>query len=71
MASAAMTAAMDRAVASARLDPELLFQIITEREERASVAIATNLPFGKSALVRVNMCLVAPKFHGFGCRSVG
>ncbi len=31
-----------------QVDPrgaELLFQIITEREERASVAIATNLPF--------------------------
>lgn len=31
-----------------QIDPrgaELLFQIITEREERASVAIATNLPF--------------------------
>lgn len=26
---------------------ELLFQIITEREERASVAIATNLPLGE------------------------
>jgi len=25
----------------------LLFQIITEREERASVAIATNLPFSE------------------------
>ena len=34
-----------------QLDPrgaELLFQIITEREERASVAIGTNLPFSKS-----------------------
>jgi DNA replication protein DnaC len=31
-----------------KIDPrgaELLFQIITEREERASIAIATNLPF--------------------------
>jgi DNA replication protein DnaC len=27
---------------------ELLFQIITEREERASIAIATNLPFSKA-----------------------
>jgi DNA replication protein DnaC len=30
-----------------KIDPrgaELLFQIITEREERASVAVATNLP---------------------------
>jgi DNA replication protein DnaC len=33
-----------------QLDPrgaELLFQIITEREERASIAIATNLPFSE------------------------
>ena len=32
------------------LDPrgaELLFQVITEREERASIAVATNLPFGE------------------------
>ena len=28
---------------------ELLFQIITEREERASIAIATNLPFSEWA----------------------
>jgi DNA replication protein DnaC len=34
-----------------QLDPrgaELLFQIITEREERASIAIGTNLPFSKA-----------------------
>src|SRR5215467_10617695 len=34
-----------------QIDPrgaELLFQIITEREERASIAIATNLPFSKA-----------------------
>jgi DNA replication protein DnaC len=33
-----------------RVDPrgaELLFQIITEREERASIAIGTNLPFSR------------------------
>jgi DNA replication protein DnaC len=29
---------------------ELLFQIITEREERASIAIGTNLPFSKAHL---------------------
>lgn len=32
------------------LDPrgaELLFQVITEREERASIAVASNLPFGE------------------------
>ena len=34
-----------------QVDPrgaELLFQIITEREERASIAIGTNLPFSKA-----------------------
>jgi DNA replication protein DnaC len=34
-----------------QIDPrgaELLFQIITEREERASIAIGTNLPFSKA-----------------------
>ena len=34
-----------------QLDPrgaELLFQIITERDERASIALATNLPFSKA-----------------------
>ena len=33
-----------------RLDPrgaELLFQIITEREEKASIGLATNLPFSE------------------------
>ena len=33
-----------------KIDPrgaELLFQIITEREERASISIATNLPFSE------------------------
>ena len=36
------------------LDPrgaELLFQVITEREERASIAVASNLPFGEWASV--------------------
>lgn len=36
------------------LDPrgaELLFQVITEREERASIAVASNLPFGEWATV--------------------
>jgi len=27
---------------------ELLFQILTEREERSSVAVASNLPFSKA-----------------------
>lgn len=45
-----------------QIDPrgaELLFQIITEREERASVAIATNLPFSEWGAVFPDPRLVA------------
>ncbi len=45
-----------------QLDPrgaELLFQIITEREERASVAIGTNLPFSEWGTVFPDPRLVA------------
>ncbi len=45
-----------------QIDPrgaELLFQIITEREERASVAIATNLPFSGWGTVFPDPRLVA------------
>jgi DNA replication protein DnaC len=45
-----------------KIDPrgaELLFQIITEREERASVAIATNLPFSEWGAVFPDPRLVA------------
>jgi DNA replication protein DnaC len=45
-----------------QIDPrgaELLFQIITEREERASVAIATNLPFSEWGTVFADPRLVA------------
>ena len=38
---------------------ELLFQIITEREERASIAIATNLPFSEWGTVFPDPRLVA------------
>jgi DNA replication protein DnaC len=44
------------------IDPrgaELLFQIITEREERASIAIATNLPFSEWGTVFPDPRLVA------------
>jgi hypothetical protein len=41
---------------------ELLFQILTEREERASLAVASNLPFSK-AQVRANVCKAAPEVH--------
>ena len=45
-----------------QIDPrgaELLFQVITEREERASIAIGTNLPFSESATVFPDPRLVA------------
>ena len=45
-----------------QIDPrgaELLFQVITEREERASVAIATNLPFSEWGAVFPDPRLVA------------
>jgi DNA replication protein DnaC len=45
-----------------QLDPrgaELLFQIITEREERASIGLATNLPFSEWATVFPDPRLVA------------
>ncbi|MHB1490843.1 MAG: IS21-like element helper ATPase IstB [Cellulomonas sp.] len=45
-----------------KIDPrgaELLFQIITAREERASVAIATNLPFSEWGSVFTDPRLVA------------
>jgi DNA replication protein DnaC len=45
-----------------KVDPrgaELLFQIITERDERASIAIATNLPFSEWGTVFPDPRLVA------------
>lgn len=45
-----------------QIDPrgaELLFQIITEREERASIALATNLPFSQWGSVFPDPRLVA------------
>jgi DNA replication protein DnaC len=45
-----------------RLDPrgaELLFQIITERDEKASIGLATNLPFSEWGTVFPDPRLVA------------
>jgi hypothetical protein len=45
-----------------QVDPrgaELLFQVITEREERASIAIGTNLPFSEWGTVFPDPRLVA------------
>ena len=52
-------------------DTQLRFQVLTEPEEKDSVAIASNEAFSIGALVRVNMCLVVPTFHESGCRSTG
>ena len=44
------------------LDPrgaELIFQVITERDERASVAVATNLPFSEWATMFTDQRLCA------------
>ncbi len=51
-----------------QLDPrgaELLFQIITEREEKASIAIATHLPFSKAHMFDRTCVGLQPKMHGF------
>lgn len=45
-----------------QIDPrgtELLFQIVTEREERASIALASNLPFSEWGSVFPDPRLVA------------
>jgi hypothetical protein len=59
-----------------QIDPrgaELLFQIITGREERASIAFATNLPFSKAHMFartcarrRRNLTGSGPRRHSFG-----
>jgi len=51
-----------------KLDPhgaELLFQIITEREERASIGIGTNLPFSKAHMFAATCARHRLKMHGF------
>jgi DNA replication protein DnaC len=51
-----------------QLDPRgagLLFQIITEREKRASIAIGTNLPFSKAHLFARTCARWRLKMHGF------
>ena len=50
-----------------QIDPrgtELLFQIITEREERASIAIATNLPFSKAHMFNRTCVLCGQMWWG-------
>jgi hypothetical protein len=44
---------------------ELLFQIITERDEKASIGLATNLPFSKAHMFAATCVRPQPKMHGF------
>jgi DNA replication protein DnaC len=51
-----------------QIDPrgaELLFQIVTEREERASIGIGSNLPFSEWGSVFPDPRLVAAIVDGF------
>jgi hypothetical protein len=53
-------------VRGSRIAAPILFQVLTEREEKASVAIASNESFSKAHMFRrtcVRRCL---KLHGFG-----
>ena len=57
-----------------QIDPrgaELLFQIITEREERASIAIATNLPFSEWGTVFPDPAAQSPSSSGPARRDEG
>ena len=61
-ATAAWTSCCLDELGYVQIDPrgaELLFQIITEREERASIAIGTNLPFSEWGTVFPDPRLVA------------
>jgi DNA replication protein DnaC len=51
-----------------QLDPrgaEMLFQIITERDKKGSIGIATNLPFSKAHMFDRTCVRPQPEMHGF------
>ena len=48
-----------------RRGAELLFQVFTEREERASIAIASNAAFSKAHMFAATCVRRQPKMHGF------
>ncbi|WP_433212582.1 hypothetical protein [Microtetraspora malaysiensis] len=48
-----------------RRGAELLFHVLTEREEKAGIAITAREAFSKAQHVRMDVCKVAPKPHGF------
>ncbi len=57
-----------------QVDPrgaELLFQIVTERDERASIAIGTNLPFSKAHMFAATCARRRLKRDMFGQRGSG
>jgi DNA replication protein DnaC len=49
-----------------RRGAELLFQVLTEREEKASVAIASNESFSKAHMFGATCARRQLKYHGFG-----
>ena len=49
-----------------RRGAELLFQVLTEREEKASVAIASNESFSKARMFAATCVRRRLKMHGFG-----
>ncbi|GGV70151.1 hypothetical protein GCM10010277_80840 [Streptomyces longisporoflavus] len=49
-----------------RRGAELLFQGLTEREEKKSVAIASNESFSKSAFAPASLYKATPRANGFG-----
>ena len=50
-----------------RRGAELLFQVLTEREERASIAIASNAAFSKAHMFAATCARRQLKMHGFAC----
>ena len=50
----------------ARRGAELLFQVLTEREEKASVAIASNESFSKAHMFPATCARRQLEYHGFG-----
>jgi hypothetical protein len=48
-----------------RRGAELLFQVLTEREERSAIAIAPNEPFSKAHMFAATCVRLQPKMRGF------
>jgi hypothetical protein len=64
------TSVASRNAARSRVTSEMLFQVLTEREEANSVAIASNQAFSKAHMFEQTRVRLLPKLHGFrlfGC----